>query len=286
MALSNSGLDSVATNTIGNKINDSIFTSNALTTKLIQPGKKRVVDGGLAVQEAIGYQDEANTTGGWFSGSEVFDQSEYDPFTSAVFNWKQIYELVKLSHIDLAKASGDTAKINWMAARIDWARKAMMNRLGASVYSDGTGSSSKEITGLGAVMSTSSTYGGIAVADVPTWIAVILENSSVDRPLSLSLLQRLKGSCTEGNDKPDMGSMRQNVMDELVDLLQPHQRIVGEDQELSKLGYKGDVLNYSGVKYIVDSNSAAQKINLLNTNYFKLAFLKRRRVQKSNSPKS
>jgi len=87
----------------------------------------------------------------------------------------------------------------------------MMNKLAQSVYSDGTGSGGKEITGLNAAVAstnTSGTYGGI---DRLTWSFWrnqkydFSDNTVTPGPTTIqNAMNTLWASCTRGNDRPDL----------------------------------------------------------------------------------
>ena len=84
----------------------------------------------------------------FYSGYETLDVSPADVLTSAVFDYKQLSGSVTISGLEQIKNSGEQAIINLLEARINVLEKSMMNSLSTSIYSDGTGSSGKEVGGL------------------------------------------------------------------------------------------------------------------------------------------
>jgi len=271
MALSRDQLESIANNFIDKKLADGVLTSNALYAILKQPGKMKVRSGGLKIQAPLAYVDDTGSTGGWFDGAESLDSSRYDPITSSVHEWKQIHETLKLSHKELNQTSGDEGKLDLLKTRLDWMVKLMGNRFGKGAHSDGSGTSSKQLVGLEKIMDSSADYGDISISDLASWIPVVASNSGTNRSLTLPLHRNTIGQATEGEERPQLCFGRQNVINELADLLEPTQRlIVGEDKQLSGLGWKGDVIKYNGVKHIVDSKTKANTMEFLNTNHLSL----------------
>jgi hypothetical protein len=266
MALQTSQLTATTNKLIDKKVVDGVFKSNGAYALLSQPGKMKMRDGGVKLSFPISTASEDDTTGGWYAGSAGLDGSEYDPITDSQHDWKFIYEHVTIPWDMLLKASGPANQVGLLASRVDIAFKAMAHRMGTGLHNDGT--TADAFIGLDAIMSTSSTYGGIAVADFAEWIAAILQGDTpgTNQALTLARIQQAMGSATEGQDKPDFAILRQNVFNELWELLQPHQRL-SHDENLSGLGHSG-VLKFNGIPWIVDSKHKANAISFLNSDYF------------------
>jgi hypothetical protein len=71
-----------------------------------------------------------------------------DVLSAAVFDYKQLAGNVTISGLEQVKNSGTEALINLLEARINVLEKSLMNSLSTSLYSDGTGTSGKEVGGL------------------------------------------------------------------------------------------------------------------------------------------
>ena len=112
---------------------------NALLRRLRENGNQTSVTGRDIVRE-LEYAD--NGTVQFYSGYETLDVSP------AVFDYKQLAGNVTISGLEQVKNSGEQAIINLLEARINVLEKSMMNSLSTAIYSDGTGSSGKEVGGL------------------------------------------------------------------------------------------------------------------------------------------
>lgn len=260
-------LNSVANKLIEKKLAENVLNTNAMLAFLSQPGKLVLRDGGTSLSFPVTIGDESDSTGAWYEGSENLDNSEYEPISSASFDWKNIHETIKISHPELNKVNGISAALDLLSERIKLAKQFMAQRMGTALHSgDGT---AKNFVGLDTIMSTSSTYGGIAVADFPEWIATVLGNSSVSRSLTLSLIQQLHGGITYENESADLMVCRQNIYNKLWELYQPFQRLEAYDEKMAALGFKKiPVIN--GVPTIIDSKCASGKLRAINSNYLKL----------------
>lgn len=197
------------------KFVDNVYGSNALLARMARPEYKEYFDGGERILAPV--VSSAPGSGGYFSDFEVLDTSPTDNLTSAEFLIKQLHEPIKISRLQELKNSGKAAKLKLVATKMGIAEMNMKENLAVGIFSDGaTGAfGTKQITGLKAVMSTSSTYGGIAVADMPTWIAVVEANGGTDRALSLNLMQKVYGAASYDDKKPTCLVANQNIVDEL-----------------------------------------------------------------------
>jgi hypothetical protein len=259
MALTYAQITAITTNAIEKRLTDNIFDSNAVLARMKKNKNYKKVDGGAKIQVPLIYQ--ASTSGGAFSDLDALTVSRTDDITAAAYDFRQYYQAVRISGLDLIKASGDSAKLSLIESKIKVAEMSLADSLATGLFSAGT---SNKIDGFQAMISASSTYGGIAVADFAGWAAVVKANGAVNRAVSLGLIQQAMGAATEGNEKPTMATCKQNVYDEVWSLFQPYQRI--ESAEMGELGFKG-VLQVNGIPLIVDSHMKANSIFFINENH-------------------
>jgi hypothetical protein len=259
MALTYSQLNAIAQNTIDKTLTNNVYSASPVLKRFSDKAKK--VSGGLQIQVPV--VSSAPSGGGSYSDLDTLTISRTDNMSAAVYDWKQYYEPIRVSRLDLAKTSGDTGKLDLVASKIKIGEMNLAENLSDGLFSDGTGNSGKDITGFEAMVSASSTYGGIAVADMATWAAVVKANGGADRALTLALIQSLIGSVTDGKEAPTLLVSRQNVFDEAYNLFTAFQRI--ESEEIGKLGFKSLMIN--GIPLVVDSHAAAKTIYAFNEEY-------------------
>lgn len=266
------------------KLQDGVYKSAAFIARLSRPEKLLKIDGGTKIIAPIINSKPGSNR--YFDDLDVLDSTRTDNITAAEFEWKQIYEPIRVSRKELLMNNGDAAKLNLVKSKVQIAEKSMRDNLSIGIFSDGTAATgaltTKQITGLRAILSESSTYGGIAVADFADWKAVVEDNGAVSRALTLPLLQKAFGLATEENDKPTVSLAKQAIYDQLWSLYQPHQRLMSED--MAKLGFK-NVLEFNGIPVVVDSHMKDGSIFLINEDYVQLAVHSQENMRKETLEK-
>jgi hypothetical protein len=270
MALTYAQITAIATNLIDNKFTDNVYGSNPVIKRFADKSKK--VDGGVKIQVPV--IASTASAGGAYTDLGTLTITRDDQLTAAEYNWRQYYQAIRISQLDMMKAGGDAAKLDLVKAKLQIGEISMADNLGTGLFSNG---GSDAIDGFQAMID-DDTYGGIAVADMATWVSYLLANSGTDRPLTLGLLQQLIGGCTYGKDVPTLLVAKQNVYDECYNLFQPHQRI--ESDEVGKLGFKSLMVN--GVPLVVDSHMKAKTIFAINENYAQLVIHKNNNMRKEH----
>lgn len=273
MALTYNQLTAIAQNAIEKTLTNNIYSSTPILKRFSDKSQKK--SGGLAIQVPI--ISSAATGGGSYNDLDTLTIAKSDNMSGAVYDWKQYFEPVRVSRLDLAKTSGDAGKLDLIASKIKIAESNMSENLSVGIFGDGSGNSGKDMTGFAAMLSASSTYGGIAVADLATWAAKVL-TAGADRALTLALIQQLDGACSDGKETLSLFVSRQNVYDEAYNLFTAFQRI--ESEEIGKLGFKSLVVN--GKPLVVDSHAPAQTIIGLNEEYVNLFIHKDNNMRKEH----
>lgn len=271
MTISITQLNAISHVWVQKKLTDQVYNTNALLKALYD--KRVKLDGGTKITAPVISGSVDSTTGDWYTGMDNLDAAQKDDVTRAEVDWKQIHETVLLSRADINKNSGDMQILNLLKSKIEIAQFRMKSKLADGVYSDGT-TNTEAFNGLQQIIHASGTYAGLAISDIldedgnNAWVSYINSNSGTNRALSLRLIQQAQGKATYDADKPTMAVCRQNVLDEVIALLAPHQRLMTDDK-MSKMGFEG-VLKYNGIPWLVDSHMEANAVYFLNENHFKL----------------
>lgn len=149
-------------------IKDQFFKSNVLMYR-IRP-KAEMFSGGSFIRQPLSFAPEGGG-GQWWSGTDRFNMTIRNPFTSATFFAKNFELPIVISQDDEDLVDGPEAFTSLMAAKMKIAERTVMDSLGGinGIYNDG--SNPKAITGLRyALGSTLKTYGGIPrTASAYTW---------------------------------------------------------------------------------------------------------------------
>ena len=202
-------LSEIVTTTLRNRsrqLADNVTNHNALLRKMRERGNVVELSGGRDIVRELEYQ--SNQTVNFYSGYEVLDTSPADVLSSAVFDWKQLAGTVTISGLEEIKNSGPEAIINLLEARISVLEKSLENSLSTSLYSDGTGSSGKEVGGLQLVIADAGTgtVGGINSSTFSFWQNV--QTTATSSAFSVANVQtdmnNIYLSLVRGVDKPDI----------------------------------------------------------------------------------
>lgn len=191
------------------EIADAVLNNIAFYYRLKKQGRIKKVPGGYELREPIYYDD--NSTAGWYSGYEELDISPQDVITAANYPWKQGSTQITASGLELRQNAESKAQlIDLMDTRMEVAKKSWMNLLETGLFSDGSGSSGKQINGLQLYVSSSpstGTVGGISRVTWSFWRNIqrsTLTSLGVARSASniLSETDAVYNQLVRGTDKP------------------------------------------------------------------------------------
>jgi len=273
MAGPNSNFSEVVVTTLRNRaksIADNVSNGNALLQRLSQKGNISLKDGGRTIVRELDYQE--NATFSFYTGFETLNVAASDVLTAAEYDWKQANVNVVASGLETRiQNSGSNAVLDLLEARIKNAERTMANQIATGIYSDGTGSSGKTITGLQAQVAltpTSGTVGGINRATSLFWrnqtsgdVAEVFTSSAVLE----SEMADLWIECSRGGDRPDLIVGDQAAFKAFWISLLPIQRIT--DPNTAVRGFQ--TLKYVTADYVLDHDSGirASTAYFLNTDY-------------------
>lgn len=272
MAISIPQVQAITHDAILKVLGDVVFESAPAFRRFY--AKRKKLGGGNDVGAPVISAAIDDTSGGWYSGAANLTDAEVDDITRAKVDWKQAYETILLSHLDIMKNGNDqTAVLNLLSSKIKIGKKRFISRLSSGIFSDGT-TNTLAFNGLQQIIGTGA-YAGLSASDIldesgaNAWQAQILANSGTPRALAGNLIQQAMGLATEDDDKPTVAYQKQNVFDELWSILEPHQRLMSEDESLSGLGHDQNkkVLKYNGIPFLVDSHMKAGSMFFINEEY-------------------
>ena len=263
-------LSEIVTTTLRNRsktLSDNVSNHNALLRRLRENGNQTSVTGRDIVRE-LEYAD--NGTVQFYSGYETLDVSPSDVLSAAVFDYKQLAGNVTISGLEQVKNSGTEAIINLLEARINVLEKSMMNSLSTSIYSDGTGTSGKEVGGLQLIVADAGTgtVGGINSSTYTFWQNA--QTTATSSAFSVANVQTdmntIYLSLVRGADSPDLVMAGTNAYTAFLGSLQAIQRITSDD--MARSGFTS--LQYLNSDVVFDSACNTNRMYFLNTDYLRL----------------
>lgn len=276
MSFPNSAITDIIATTIQSRsgvIADNVMGNNALLARLNQKGNRKPVSGGNVILQELSFRENGNAQ--WYSGYETLGIAEQDVISAAQFDLKQAACAVTMSGLEMLQNSGKEAVLDLLEGRMKVAEATMKNLVSAGVYSDGTGSSGKEITGIQAAIAddpTTGTYGGINRATWSFWRNQLLDASVEGGATSATNIQgywnKLWSLCVRGADRPDLIVVDNVYWRFYMASLQPQQRFT--DPSLARLGFT--TVKFMDADVVLDGgiggDMPASHAYFINTDYF------------------
>jgi hypothetical protein len=276
--MSSPNLTEIVTTTLHNrtgKLADNVTKNNAILSRMKQRGTMKPVDGGRTIVQELDYAE--NVTFQWYSGYEVLNISPSDVFTAAEFDWKQASVAVTFSGLEAEiQNTGEERIIDLVASRITNAERTMQNNLSAGLYSDGTGSSGKQIGGLQLLVAddpTTGTVGGISRVNWTFWRNIKFQctsdgGSAASATNITGFMNSVYLQTARQNDVVDLILADNNYYNFYWKSLQSIQRITNGNSDATA-GYPS--LKFMGADVVFDGgkggNCPTNHMYFLNTQY-------------------
>ena len=264
--MSNPNFDALLSTTLANyrdKLTDNVFTARPLTYWLNDKSRIQTESGGTKIVEQLIYGQ--NSTVSSYSGYETLSLTPQDGISAAEYDWKQYGASIAISGIEEAKNNGEHAIINLLEAKIMQAEESMREGFNQMFFADGTGNSGKNWNGLGNLVESGNTVGGInsATAGNEYWRSYE-ENTA--GALTLLQMATAYNSTSVGNDHPDVILTTQTLFEKYESLLQPQLRYT--DTKTADAGFQNLLFKSAPIMY--DTHCTAGVMYFLNSKYIKL----------------
>lgn len=273
-------MDDLMTTTLskyGPEIANNVTKQVALLSAIEKAGNLIKESGGNNLVETI--ESAENGTFKWYSGYELLDISASNVLTQAVYDWKQSNVNVTLSGLEERNNKESKTRIfNLIKAKINNAENTAKNKIGAALFSDGTGSGGKEIGGLKLLISdnpATSVVGGIDAATSPFWMnqvySLTTNGGVAGAPVPadmLAAMDELMLRCTVNGDRPDIIIAGFSYYTLYKRYLQSIKRIVSEKLAIGEGSFTG--IEYEGVPVLYDSFCASDRMYFINSKYLQL----------------
>jgi hypothetical protein len=222
-----------------------------------------MLNGGTKIVEPLIYGQ--NSTVASYSGYDSLALTPQEGISAAEFDWKQYAASIAISGIEEAKNNGEQEIINLLEAKIMQAEESMRESFNQMFFADGSGNSGKDWNGLGNLVESGNTVGGInsATAGNEFWRSKE-DNDAV--ALSLADMSSMYNSVSVGNDHPDTLLTTQTLFEKYEALLQPNLRYT--DTKTADAGFQNLLFKAAPVMYDVHCTSGV--FYFLNSKYITL----------------
>ena len=270
MSFANPSISDIVATTIQNrsgKIADNVTDNNALLKYLSKRGNVKTFSGGNVILQELSFQDNGNT--GYYSGYDLLPVAAQDVISAAEYSIKQAATPVVISGLEELQNSGKEQIIDLLEGRIKVAEDSLANLLANGVYSDGTGSGGKQITGLGAAcpVTPTNTYGGIDRATWTFWKNQVVDTTGIVASTIQASFNSAYVKAVRGSDHPNLVIVDNVTWSLYMASLQANQRFM--DADTASLGFP--TVKYMGSDVVLDGgiggNCPAGTAFFLNTKY-------------------
>ena len=263
----NANFDALLSTTLANyraQLTDNVFTARPLTYWLMDKGRIRMLNGGTKIVEPLIYGQ--NSTVASFSGYDTLSLSPQDGISAAEFEWKQYAASIAISGIEEGKNNGEQEIINLLEAKIMQAEESMREGFNQMFFGDGTGNTGKDWNGLGNLVESGNTVGGInsATGQGNDWWRSYEENTA--GALTLLQMATAYNTVSVGNDHPDVILSTQTLFEKYESLLQPQLRYT--DTKTADAGFQNLLFKSAPIMY--DVHCPAGTMFFLNSKYLTL----------------
>jgi hypothetical protein len=262
----NASFDALLSTTLANyrkQLTDNVFTARPLTYFLMDKGRIRMLDGGTKIVEPLIYGQ--NSTVASYSGYDTLSLTAQEGITAAEYDWKQYAVSIAISGIEEAKNNGEQAILNLLEAKVMQAEESLKEGFNQMFFGNGTGNSGKNWNGLGNLVSSVGTVGGInrATSGNEFWQSYVNPNAGA---LTLAKMTTAYNTTSVGNDHPDMVLTTQTLFEKYESLLQPQLRYT--DTKTADAGFQNLLFKAAPVAY--DVHCPAGYMYFLNSKYITL----------------
>ena len=263
----NANFDALLSTTLANyrsQLTDNVFTARPLTYTLMDKGRIRMLNGGTKIVEPLIYGE--STTVKSYSDYDSIALTPQTGISAAEYDWKQYAASISISGIEEAKNNGEAEIINLLEAKIMQAEESMREGFNRMFFADGTGNGGKDWNGLGNLVESENSVGGInsASGQGNDWWRSYEENTAT--ALTLAQMATAYNTVSVGNDHPDVILSSQTLFEKYESLLQPQLRYT--DTKTADAGFQNLLFKAAPIMYDVHCN--ANTMFFLNTKYITL----------------
>lgn len=247
------------------RVVDTILNSNVFATRMLGRAKQWK---GETLKQPI--KVSKNTTGTSFSAFDTFSTSATNNRQNLAYT-PSFYQITVALPLDELSVNQSDAKVLDLAAiEMSSAAQDAADDIGTLFYGDGTGNSSKDFLGLGAIVDDGgdvATIGGLSRSTFTTLQSTDTASSGV---ISLAKLSTLHSAAMSGSQKPTVGLCDETVWNLIESLIAPQERIIKDEPMVRKGVVGGDgftALFYRGVPILADEKMTTQRFYWLNEDW-------------------
>lgn len=260
-------------------LQDNVSNHNGLFRHLKKKGKiNKYSGGGRTVVEPFIHGSNASVQ--WYDGYDTFSPpTSFAVLDGSEWNWKQLGACITISGREKHLNRGPEQRIEFAKVRLQQVQSQLQNTFATAMYSDGTGSGSKELGGLQLIVAdnpaAAGTVGGINQVLHTFWRNKFSASAATTSANVTSRFNAMYLQILRGEDKPDLIAVDNDFYTYYEESLQGLQRIMssgdGADAGYGSLKYKGIPVVYDDAcpdKRAYFINSSDLTLRVMNDRMF------------------
>lgn len=260
----NANFDALLSTTLKNympKLEDNVFSARAFWFWLTSKGRTRDEDGGAKIVEPLIYGQ--NDTVGSYAGYDNIPTTPQEGISAAEYDWKQFGASIAISGIEEFQNGGEHKVIDLLKAKIMQAEESIAESIAQDAFADGTGNGGKDFHGLGLLVESGNTVGGID-GSTNTWWNSYEENTA--EALTIARMNTAYNTVSRGNDHPDGAFTTQTLYEKYESLLLPSLRYT--DTKSADAGFEN--LLFKTIPLMYDAYCTSGVLYFINSKYLRL----------------
>jgi hypothetical protein len=246
---------------------DNIFARHWLLEQLRANGSFEKQNG-VVIRHNLEYALNPNVK--FMSEMETVTVSRPDTFDNAEYSWKFIGGDVPMTDFERGITSGGAAKFDLEARKLENLKNTLEEKTNTSMFSDGTGTASKEFGGLQLVVSSTPTTGTVGLINRATFAFFRNQQvggSGTSFSILLASMTTAYNSASNGigSQNPTFGVTTQTVFEGFESLTPTIERLVRESPS-DKLvrGFKGQNVMFKDIPVGYDPACPTGNFYILN----------------------
>lgn len=250
---------------VGTKPEDNITNEYTMLMNFVEGSAFKSITGGDTLIGSIEYQ--LNTTVAAVSDTETLNTTRIDVFDQWESSWKQYAGTVVMSSLETALNRGGNAKFPLLPGKLQNLENAMRDQINADLFSDGSGFSSKAVSGFQLLIPDSPSTGtrqGISASAYSFW-----RSQQTSGAQTLSAYDNLRGSmrtmytsCSAGQNQahPTWACTGVTTHNGYESLLVANERVTGKEKSQYNAGFRTEWAQFRDIPVMWDRDCANSRM--------------------------
>jgi hypothetical protein len=257
------------------KPEDQINNDYWLLNRLSKGSGFKGLSGGDYITGPIEYI--LNSTVSSYSDLDVVSNTRNDVFDRFEYQWKEYAGTVVISDLEADRNAGEGMVFDLLPAKLENLKNSFRSTLNTDAFGLGTGNSSKVLTGLGALVSTTPTTGTVGAVNRAN--STFWRNQQTSGAQTTSAFDNLRAAmrsiynlCSNGvgDQHPSFGVTTRTVFEGFEGLLLANERFT--DKAEADGGFKNETLKFKGMMLSYDVACPSGNMYFLNEQFLKLVY--------------